>query len=124
MAILKIFDEDETVAIEAEGDINFGQALGLCLDGIEALVGHAVTKHADETEELDKIHDYLTYAFTSIIERNFNDEDEFGLTEAAVFKAQNEILEESMETGKPIDEVIERYNKDAQEYVEERKHVQ
>ena len=116
MAILKIIDENETVAIEADGDVDFGQALGLCLDGIEALVGHAV-KHADETEELNKFHDYLTYAFTSIIERNFNDEGVFGLTEAAVFKAQNEILEESMETGKPIDEVIERYNKSAEEYV-------
>ncbi len=117
MAILKIIDDNETVAIEADGDVDFGQALGLCLDAIEALVGHAATEHVDETEELAKLHDYLTYAFTSIIERNFNDEDEFGLTEAAVFKAQNEILEESIESGKPIDEVIERYNKSAEEYV-------
>ena len=124
MSTLKLIDEKDTIAVEAEGDMDYGQALGLCLDGTESLLKYAVEHFGEDQEEIDKLHDYMTYAFTSIIERQFPSDDDFGLTEAAIFKAQNEILEESMETGKPIDEVIERYNKDAQEYVEERKHVQ
>ena len=117
MSTLKLIDENDTIAVESEGDMDYGRALGLCLDGTESLLKYAVEQFGEDQEEVDKLHDYMTYAFTSIIERQFPSDEEFGLTEAALFKAQNEILEESMETGKPIDEVIERYNKSAEEYV-------
>ena len=119
MEILKIVVNDANeVVIESETDMSYGEALGLCIDGLEALLSHGVSNLKHREGAVSELHDYMTYSLTSILGRVFPDDEEFTLTDAAIYKAQNELLEQSMNEGVPIAELIAGYNKKANQYLE------
>lgn len=68
-------------------------------------------------EERAEVHDYMTAIFTTFMNQCFPEEEEFTLTDAAIFKAQDEIVEQALKEDKPIEEMIQEYNRKAAEYV-------
>lgn len=76
----------------------------------------SILENANETDRLE-VHDYLTAVFTSLMEECFPEEQAFTLTDAAVFKAQDEIIEQALKEGKTPEEMVQEYNKKAEDYV-------
>ena len=83
-----------------------------------------INKDAPEDQRDDfiaQLHDEMSYLFTGAIERVFPGEDKFTFTDAAVFMAQDQLMDEALDTGVPIEKLIEKYNKKAESYVKEQK---
>lgn len=116
-----VLNEDNTVEVKNGSEMSFGTALGLFADGLECLLSHGVLALEDDIKSVDELHDYISYSLTSVLARVFPDMEDFSFTDAAVYKAQNELLEESMERGIPIEDLIQEYNNKAQEYIDAQK---
>lgn len=114
--IFKI-EDDGTVEVKTESELDYSEALGLCIDGFEALIAHGVSQLSEDIDAINHLHDYISYALTSVIGRVFPEEEQFSFTDAAIYKAQNDLLEESMEQGVPIEELIQKYNDQAEDYI-------
>lgn len=72
-----------------------------------------------EEAEIQELHDYMTALFSLFMEKVFPGRAEFGLSDAALIKAQDDILRDAISKGRPIEEAIEEYNKVADEYIQD-----
>lgn len=75
-----------------------------------------ITENASK-EERAEVHDYMTSILTTFMNQCFPEEEAFTLTDAAIFKAQDEIVEQALKENKPLEEMIQEYNRKAAEYV-------
>ena len=113
-----VINEDNSVEIKNETEMSFGTALGLCIDGLECLLSHGVSALDEDVEQINNLHDYTSYSLSSVMERCFPESEDFSFTDAALYKAQNDLIEESMEKGVPLEDLIQQYNEEAKSYLE------
>lgn len=81
-----------------------------------------VLKDAEEPE-IQELHDYMTGVFSLFMERVFPGRAEFGLSDAALIKAQDDIITEALKSGKTVEEAVAEYNAAAANHVKELKDV-
>lgn len=74
-------------------------------------------------QEIDGLHDYMSTIFSLFIEKNFPGNSDFGLSDAAVVYAQDQIIMQAAEKGIPVAEAINMYNKQAEDYFVEKKNA-
>ena len=73
--------------------------------------------------EIDGLHDYMSSAFSLFMEQNFPGNTDFGLSDAAVIYAQDQIIEQAAKKGIPLADAIKLYNKQAADYFVEKKNA-
>lgn len=66
--------------------------------------------------EIQAVHDYMSAVFSKFMLKCFPDTTDFGLSDAAMIMAQDQLIEEAAKEDVPLEEVIARYNERAQEY--------
>lgn len=111
----------ETMATEEDEVVTLPDAVAYCLSGIHGMC-NAVLEHAEEPE-IQELHDYMTGVFSLFMERVFPGRAEFGLSDAALIKAQDDIIKEAMKSGKSVEEAVAEYNKAADDYFKEHKNA-
>ena len=111
----------EAVAPAENEVITLPDAVAYCLSGIHGMC-NTVLKDAEEPE-IQELHDYMTGVFSLFMERVFPGRAEFGLSDAALIKAQDDIIKEAMKNGKSVEEAIAEYNKAADDYFKEQKNA-
>lgn len=96
---------------------------------LNALLGafaHCTTKLLEETSMEDEAIEDLCFSLEDVFEHILYDEvfpqlkslrSEFELSDAAVLKAQDEIISEAAERGISYKEALDEYNEKAEEYV-------
>ena len=87
------------------------------MGGVEAMC-FAVLEDAEEAE-IQELHDYMTGVFSLFMEKVFPGRAEFGLSDAALIKAQDDIIKQAIADGKSIEDAVADYNKKADEYYAE-----
>ena len=116
-------EDDDRIKFETGdgGDpVSYSDSIGMLLDSLEGLMGN--TAKLADSEHLNELHDYFSYALSSIMGRVFPDSNDFSLTDAAVYKAQNELLQKSMDEGRPLEEIVQEYNEAAEKEIEDYRH--
>ena len=102
-------EENETVTLPDATAYIMSALHGMC----------ATTLEGAEEDEIQELHDYMTGVFSLFMERVFPGRAEFGLSDAALIKAQDEIITEALKSGKSVAEAVEEYNKKADDYYKE-----
>ena len=116
---LRIENNDEKYVDE---DI-INRLISVIIGAYEARVKYVNEKAPEDKKEnyLNQLHDEMTYLFTGAVSKVFPGESKFTFTDAAVFMAQDQLMDEALDTGVPIEKLIEKYNIKAEKYVKEQK---
>lgn len=120
MDILTIKKNNNKVELEAtEGNVTYEGCLGMILDALKAFILIAKASNVDMTE----LGDYISNSIGEILLDVLGEDDKEPLdfTDAAIYYAQNLLLERAMEEGKTIEELMKEFNQEAAEHVAEAK---
>lgn len=81
-----------------------------------------VLEECSDTER-EKLYDYIDAVFGSFLVKNFPEinPEEFTLTDAAIVKAQDDIINEAFDKGMSLQDALEKYENLAAEYVAQRR---
>lgn len=77
-----------------------------------------------ETEELSKLYDDLAEVLDHLLTTlfpEFNELNEFDMTDAAIVYAQDQIINDAHKKGITLQEALQRYENKAQEYIAKRR---
>ena len=116
-------EKDSTLSVacsvtESEEKISTWDVVGVLLDALEGVVERELEEHDEDLEEAkDWYHDLITRLFTHTVMELFPEHKDFELSDAALIKAQDEILKEISESGEDVETVLARYNKAGEDYV-------
>ena len=110
-----------TEATEENEQSTLPEAIAYMLSGMHGMCAHIINE-ADEAE-IQELHDYMTGVFSLFMERVFPGRAEFGLSDAALIKAQDDIIAQAIKDGKSVEEAVAEYNQKAEDYFKELKDV-
>lgn len=109
----------EAIATAENEEIKLPDAIAFFLSGMHGMCA-AILEVAEEAE-IQELHDYMTGVFSLFMERVFPGRAEFGLSDAALIKAQDDILADAIKNGKSVEDAIADYNQQADNYYKEMK---
>lgn len=109
----------DAITTAEDEQITLPEAVACFMSGLHGMC-NAVLEQADEAE-IQELHDYMTGVFSLFIERVFPGRAEFGLSDAALIKAQDDIIIEALKSGKSVEEAVQEYNLKADTYFKEQK---
>lgn len=107
----------DAIATEENEEITLPDAVAALLSSMDSLC-RSVIDMAEEAE-IQELHDYMTGVFSLFIERIFPGRSEFGLSDAALIKAQDDIIKQAIAEGKSVEEAVKAYNDTADAYIQE-----
>lgn len=124
---IKITRVDDTVEVECFNGAAENNAMGypeIVAMIMAALDGATITmlKDCDEKQR-SVLYDSLDNVFSNFLSRVFPeiDPEEFTLIDAAIVKAQDEIINDAFERGISLDDALKEYHDKALEYVNQRR---
>ncbi len=125
---IKLVKVDDVVEVEcnsgpAENErMNYETIVAMLMAGLDGATRTILSENTDEKLE-SYLYDRLDGIFGSFLERMFPsvDPDEFTLTDAAIVKAQDEIINEAFVREITLEEALEEYENKAREYVAQRR---
>lgn len=122
--IIRTSAEDQELRIscqptENEEELYVVDCIGVLLDAVAGTVTAYLEDVPEDKKEAERVkyHDLCTRLFSHTIMEVFPEHMDFSLSDAAIVKAQDEILERATKEGKSIDEVLQEYNKEGEDYV-------
>lgn len=103
--------------------ISYGEILATLFCTLEAST-KTLKKDLNEEESIflsQQLEEMFGRCFYNIFPEYLNDKDAFDLCDAAIIKAQDDIIKEAEKKGVTFQEALKQYNEKAQEYVNARK---
>ena len=105
--------------------IVYGDLLNLFLNGLTGVTNRALEDFEFNEENREALYMSLDSAFQAFLldlfpEFNISEEDKFSLSDAALIKAQDDIINEAYKEGITFKEALEKYEKEAEEYINAR----
>lgn len=121
--MVTIDKRNDEVTVEFKESTSFIDAVDLVMTGLEALVGHFIDTTGMEIEDKERLYDDIDSLFGKFLQKVFPDINprEFDLTDAAIVKAQDEIINDAHARGITFDEALREYEDKAKEYIDARK---
>lgn len=121
---IKTNNEELSVVATKEHENETGTYPEVIATLMEAMEAYCETFKKGLTEdEVHGLHDYMNSAFSLFMEKNFPGDSEFGLSDAAVIYAQDQIIADAMERNIPVMEAIKEFNHKAENYFLEKKNA-
>lgn len=126
---IRLVKVDDKVEVECSAGapesepMNYEHIVTMLMAGLD---GATRTILKDSDEKLQSfLYDQLDGIFGAFLERLFPniDPDEFTLTEAAIVKAQDEIINEAFNREITLEEALKEYEDKAKAYVEQRRNL-
>lgn len=113
---------EDNVIIDCGEGMLFSETFSLLMQALEA-VSREVVKDITDTEDRETIFDAIDAAFGQFLRSVFPDIDphEFDLTDAAIVKAQDEIINDAHKRGITFEQALKEYEDKAKEYIDARK---
>ena len=105
-----------------EKDACYPEVVSSLMGAMEAYCSKILENVSDK--EKQEVHDYMSAVFSVFMQMNFPDTVDFGLSDAAVIMAQDQIIEQALKDGVPVEEAVAKYNQKAADYYKERKHAE
>lgn len=121
---IKITLNDDALSVAYEGaPIKLDDVIGMYMTGLQSALKQVTEDEDHPMPEAIKEDLYirLDAVFTALLDTVFPEyahDDTFGLSEAAMIRAQDDIIKDAEEKGITFAEALEEYNNKAKEYVE------
>lgn len=124
---VKITRIDDSVQVECNAGaveqepMGYSEIVSLLFAALDGATSTLI-KGCDEKQK-GMLYDQLDTLFDNFLRKVFPefDTDEFDLIDAAIIKAQDEIINNAFEKGISLEEALEQYQQKALEYVKERR---
>lgn len=113
---------EDTVNVGFDEEMFYGDVFDLLMKSLETVTKEAVQR-ITEAKDRETLFDAIDAAFNIFLREVFPDIDphEFDLTDAAVVKAQDEIINDAYERGITFEQALQEYEDKAKEYIDARK---
>lgn len=124
--IIKIETTNEELTTRAdatmEGEVGgYPEVTAALMGALDAYCSRFL--EGSEEGEIRAVHDYMSAVFSNFMLKHFPDTTEFGLSDAAIIKAQDDIIKSAVERDISVEEAVEEYNRLAEEYCEDKRNA-
>lgn len=113
---------EDNVTLDCGEGMLYSEIFAMLMQSLEAVTRETV-KDITDAEDREIIFDTIDAAFGRFLRNVFPDIDphEFDLTDAAIVKAQDEIINDAHKRGITFEQALKEYEDKAKEYIDARK---
>lgn len=113
---------EDNVTLDCGEGMLYSEVFATLMQSLEAVTRETV-KDITDAEDREIIFDTIDAAFGQFLRNVFPDIDphEFDLTDAAIVKAQDEIINDAHKRGITFEQALKEYEDKAKEYIDARK---